>query len=1120
MKKHLILFFLLATSLGFAADPPVINNPTNYNICDEDFNGFGIFDLQMKNAEILGALSPTDHTVSYHETMADASNGVNALPNLYMNIVNPQTIYVRVAENTTGEFSLTELLLIVNAQPNLPSPIPSLNMYETPSDGIAVFDLVSHTSVILNGGSPPVTVLWFYTSQTDAIANINVIPNANAYNGTDQQVIWVRAEHVWTGCYTVSSFVLRVVDSANLIVFTDANFKAKLLSSSPSNPVGMYNSVGVTIDANGDGEIQFSEATAINSLYVNNSNIGDLFGINYFTNLQILECNQNHIASLDVSGTPMLFLSCAENALTSLTVNNFSNLAAIDCHQNHLTSLDLSGLNGLYTLNCHSNQLTALDTSGLLSLNALDCSNNALANLSVSNLSALEKLNCGNNTGMTSLTLSNLPALEELYVFSTNLGNLNVTAFPTLTYLDCGGAHLSTLNVNGLNNLAFLSCAGNQLNTLNVSTNTNLQHLNCAINQLSTLDLSANNNLTKLYCWQNNIPELNVSNLTLLEDMDCQDNNMTTLTFGANAVLEQVNCGYNDLTAINVSTLPALRNLVSWNNQLTALDVSQNTALQYISCNDNLFTTLDFSANINLVTLSVFDNPNLETLFVKNGRDELNADSLLNCPNLEYVCADDFQVASIMAGNPLVTVNSFCSFVPGGSYNTLTGTALFDINNDGCGDGSDIPFPFLNLGVDIDGVTTNSTVFTNNAGVYNLYTSFPGSYQLNPIIENPGYFNIAPISANFPVIDNSTVTQNICITANGVHPDLEVVLTPITPARPGFDATYKIVYKNKGNQVLSGAVTLAYDDSVLDFVLASAAPASTAAGSITWNYGTLLPFENRSIDLTMNVNSPVETPPVNIGNLLAYTVSITPVSGDEIPADNTFTLNQTVVGSYDPNDITCLEGATLSPSEIGKYLHYIINFENTGNFYAENVVVQDIIDTDKYDITSLQVLNASHNMAARVTGNKAEFVFEGINLAAVGGNPPVGGHGNVLFKIRSKSSLVANDFVNKAAKIYFDYNAPITTNDALTTFALLSNQVVVADNSIVVFPNPSGGTFNIKSDTNVESYELYDVQGRLLEKSIEGSTTVRLDISGRESGIYFLKITSGKGSKIEKVVKK
>ena len=110
-------------------------------------------------------------------------------------------------------------------------------------------------------------------------------------------------------------------------------------------------------------------------------------------------------------------------------------------------------------------------------------------------------------------------------------------------------------------------------------------------------------------------------------------------------------------------------------------------------------------------------------------------------------------------------------------------------------------------------------------------------------------------------------------------------------------------------------------------------------------YTNLQPFESRSISVTLNLNSPTETPPLNSDDLLNFTANITPVAQDETPNDNTFTLNQTVVNSYDPNDKMCLEGNWLDPVKVGDYVHYCIRFENKGTASAVNVVVKDVIDT-------------------------------------------------------------------------------------------------------------------------------------------------------------------------------
>jgi uncharacterized repeat protein (TIGR01451 family) len=313
-------------------------------------------------------------------------------------------------------------------------------------------------------------------------------------------------------------------------------------------------------------------------------------------------------------------------------------------------------------------------------------------------------------------------------------------------------------------------------------------------------------------------------------------------------------------------------------------------------------------------------------------------------------------------------------------------------------------------------------------------------------------------------------------------------------------------------------LNLNYDASVLDFVSSTSIPTLTTDGHISWTVLNLQPFQSGSVIVVLHVNAPTDTPPVNIGNLLTFN-SFIDVSTDEHWEDNAFTLQQTVVGSYDPNEITCLEGDLVSTTEIGKYLHYGITFENTGTYPAENIVVKDVIDTNQYDVNSLQLLNTSHPVYTKITGNVVEFIFQNINLAAVGGNPPVGGHGDVLFKIKSKNSLTAGDFVNKSAKIYFDYNAPITTNDAQTTFTTLSTAVHQFDNSVLVYPNPSKDLITITCTSNLKTVELFDLQGRLLEMDLVDQSTATLDLGAHLNGIYFLKITTDKGSKVEKIVK-
>lgn len=858
------------------------------------------------------------------------------------------------------------------------------------------------------------------------------------------------------------------------------------------------------------------------------------------TNLKKLSCTYSLLTTLNLTGLVSLeelYCDGVSNdlgQLTSLNVNGLTNLKKLSCNYQQLTSLNVSNLVNLTDLYCSHNDITSLDLTGLINLRVLDYTYNQLANLNLVDLPNLATLNCSYNQLVT-LNVLNLTNLMDLYCTNNQLTTLNLSGLDNLTYLDyshnqltlsnisglstnlesliCSSNDLTSLDVSGLTNLIILDCSSNQLPSLDVSTLTNLRILNCSNNQIPSLELFNLPTIESLNCSQNLIENLNIFGLNNLNALHCRDNQLTSLDVSNHANLLQLDYSNNLIPNLEVNNLTNLQYLGLSGTQTTVLDVSNLNNLNFLFCYDNLLTTLDVN-NAPFLNVLNCNNNQLETLFIKNGRDEQDL-SYSGNPNLAYICADSSQLESIQTqlnnwGMDATVCNTYCSFTPGGNNNTITGITIFDYNNNGC-DVADEVNPFIRLDIN-DGSETGSTV-TNINGAYNFYTD-AGTFVITPNIENPTWFDFSPTSSTFTFTnDNNIATQNFCIAAVGMHQDIEVVFAPLEPARPGFDATYKVVYKNKGNQMVSGAVNVLFDDARTDFISAEPEADAIVVNSLTWNYENLMPFENRSIVVRLNVNGPMETPAVNNGDLLNFTTSITPVVDDELPLDNQFAYSQTVVGSFDPNDIVCIQGDNLSPSEIGNYLHYIINFENTGTAPAENIVVKVEIDTDKYDLPSLQLLNGSHPVEARVNNNIAEFIFKTINLET-------NGHGNILLKIRSKESLNSGDSVTKKANIFFDYNFPILTNDARTTFQDLSIEEHLKDNSITIYPNPSRDVVNIEASSAINSVQVFDIQGRLLMTHLANDIKTVIDIADKANGVYFFKIRSDKGIKVEKIIKK
>ena len=700
----------------------------------------------------------------------------------------------------------------------------------------------------------------------------------------------------------------------------------------------------------------------------------------------------------------------------------------------------------------------------------------------------------------------------EMRISGASGGNIisdatGIENFSNVTKIDISNNNLTNLNVSSLINLKELNCKTNQISNIDVSGLVNLERLLCDYNQLTNINLTGLSNLNFFSCTVNSILDLNINNLPNLQEINCGG-------FGYNILN-----GYQKLTLSNLPSLVTLNcSTGGLTRGLSELNMSGVNNLQNINSRLTALTTIDVSMLPNLQSLDVINSYNLVSIFAKNGSNEtISFGSNLFTDNLRYFCADEFQLIVIqnsIASKSYMTnchVNTYCNFVPGGNYFIVNGQSKIDLDNDGCTI-SDIPMPLLKYRLDYG--SSIEYFISDTDGNYTI-PLLSGTYTITPINENPYYYSISPpnITVSFPT-QSSPINQDFCITIIPHH-DVEIVLVPTTPARPGFDANYKLVYRNKGNQVENGTIFLNFDDTRLDYVVANPVYDSSSTNSFIWNYTNLQPFETREVEITFNVNSPMETPAVNNGDVLNYTTTITSANTDETPADNTFTLDQTVVGSYDPNDKTCLEGTTITPTEVGKYVHYLIRFENTGTFPAENIVVKDMIDLVKFDIATLVPLKSSHDFYTRINGNKVEFIFENINLDFNDAT----NDGYVVFKIKTKPTLVLGDTFTNNANIYFDYNFPITTNTYTTTVATLSTQDFDFGTYFTLYPNPAKDVLNIqaKQDLAVNSIEIYNQLGQIVMATTNAINSV--DVANLASGTYFVKVNTEKGIANTKFVK-
>lgn len=754
--------------------------------------------------------------------------------------------------------------------------------------------------------------------------------------------------------------------------------------------------------------------------------------------------------SLDISG----------NVLTDIDgIEYFTNLRKfVNNYASYLQEMDLTALVNLEELSFHnSGDLNSVNIEGLVNLEIIDASS----------CYTLIGLNCEGFSALTDLTIEYSADIEELNLTgAVNLVNLNCRHTNNLEVLDC-----STLT-----SLYFLDIVDSSISDLNVANLPNLNKINAlSAYALHSVDLTGLNNLEQIDLKSSGIqtisidlPNLESINLLLCDNLD-----------------EVIITNAPSLTAISIS---------GFDTDLTNLDLSNCPALDIIS--------LDLD-NLEHLNLKNGDNNYISSAYVSFS---INNDDDLPC----YICIDEGEeiyFTSAINNNPNITLNTYCPFFES-EFNTITGTINFDMGNDGCAD--DIPSGFMKVVLN-DGSETGA-VFNDSEGNYafNIQT---GTFSITPQFEND-WFTATPATVNITsdVIDGTVTIQDFCVTANGIHPDIEVVIIPIEVAQPGFDADYKIVYKNNGNQELSGSIILSYNDILIDYVYALPVENQNQEGQLYWDFESLHPFESREIAVTFNVNSPSETPAVNIGDVLEFSLTAINIQGDDSPEDNTAVeFNQTVIGSFDPNNIICLEGETVSDNLIGEYLHYNINFENTGTAAASFIVIKDTIDETQYDINTLEVLSASHSVVTKVEGQVVEFRFDDINLGPEE-------KGNVVIKLKTLNTLVIGDAVTNDAEIYFDYNLPIETNEAVTTFAVLGINDFSLQNIISLYPNPVKENLYISSVSSIKNVQVFDIQGRILQENILDSENVTINMSSRLRGIYIVRVTTADGVFSEKIL--
>lgn len=282
--------------VGTGANYPT---PTDYRLCDDDAdgdssNGQVVFDLLIKNAEILDGQNENDLIITYHDSMNDAEFDINPLPNLYYNdIPYNQEIFVRIenSENVNC-FSVRSFNLIVLDAPE------SFNaeQIQCSDNNSAPFNLTNSNDELTGNQSDLTTK--FFLNFNDAINGTNAIVNeTNFINTTNPQIVYVQVTNSSIGCSSIAELTLRISttsvnDSQILVCDDDGNedglhsfdlteSEPDILNGVPSTATIAYyeNLDDAILENNPIGTNYINEIPYSQTVYARVENDNDCYGI-------------------------------------------------------------------------------------------------------------------------------------------------------------------------------------------------------------------------------------------------------------------------------------------------------------------------------------------------------------------------------------------------------------------------------------------------------------------------------------------------------------------------------------------------------------------------------------------------------------------------------------------------------------------------------------------------------------------------------------------------------------------------------------------------------------------------------------------------------------------------
>lgn len=199
MKNFYLFLFLFCFSILKAQ-----TTLDNINICSDPNIPVSV-NLTTKNTEILGANSPSDYTISFHLSNADALANLNPINNptsFDIPFVGSITIFARSSNNTNSTFYIESFNVFAGTNPIANNAV----LTWCDPTALPIYNLEDAIPQIINGISN--LFVTFYETESDAVMDVNQISIIYAPIAWPTQILSVRVTDPNTGCFSIRTLTL------------------------------------------------------------------------------------------------------------------------------------------------------------------------------------------------------------------------------------------------------------------------------------------------------------------------------------------------------------------------------------------------------------------------------------------------------------------------------------------------------------------------------------------------------------------------------------------------------------------------------------------------------------------------------------------------------------------------------------------------------------------------------------------------------------------------------------------------------------------------------------------------------------------------------------------------